>query len=60
LAVSAGANVKAIQPMMGHKSAAMTLDVSPDLFDGDLDVMAAQLEQSVSKMRPTGMRGTLS
>jgi len=52
LAVSAGANVKAIQRMMGHKSAAMSLDVYADLFDDDLDVMADRLEQSVSKMRP--------
>jgi hypothetical protein len=29
LAVSAGANVKAAQKMLGHASAAMTLDVSP-------------------------------
>jgi integrase len=27
LAVSAGANVKAVQQMLGHASAAMTLDV---------------------------------
>jgi integrase len=34
LAVSAGANVKAVQRMLGHASAAMTLDVYADLFDG--------------------------
>jgi len=39
LAVSAGANVKAIQRMMGHKSAAMKLDVYADLFDDDLDLV---------------------
>ena len=49
LAVSAGANVKAIQRMMGHKSAAMTLDVYADLFSDDLDVGADRLEQSASK-----------
>jgi integrase len=54
LAVSAGANVKAVQRMMGHKSAAMTLDVYADLFDDDLDLVADRLEQSVSKMRPIG------
>jgi integrase len=52
LAVSAGANVKAIQRMMGHKSAAMTLGVYADLFDDDLDAVADRLEQSVSQMRP--------
>jgi integrase len=37
LAVSAGANVKAVQRMLGHASAAMTLDVYSGLFDADLD-----------------------
>ncbi|QNE37311.1 tyrosine-type recombinase/integrase [Leifsonia shinshuensis] len=32
LAVSAGANVKALQRMLGHKSAAMTLDIYADLL----------------------------
>jgi site-specific recombinase XerD len=36
-AVSAGANVKVVQKMLGHSSAAMTLDTYADLFDGDLD-----------------------
>ena len=35
--MSAGANVKAVQKMPGHSSAAMTLDVNAELFDGDLD-----------------------
>jgi len=52
LAVSAGANVKAVQRMMGHQSAAMTLDVYADLFDDDLDSVADRLKASVSKMRP--------
>ena len=33
LAVSAGANVKHVQRMLGHASAAMTLDVYADLFE---------------------------
>jgi hypothetical protein len=37
LAVSAGANVKAVQRMLGHASAAMALDRYADLFDDDLD-----------------------
>ncbi len=40
LAVSAGANVKAVQRMLGHASAAMTLDVYAALFDADLDAVA--------------------
>jgi integrase len=44
LAVQAGANVKAVQRMLGHKSAAMTLDVYTDLFDDDLDALAIRLD----------------
>lgn len=43
LAISAGANVKAVQRMLGHASAAMTLDVYADLFDDDLDTVAAAM-----------------
>lgn len=43
LAVSAGANVKAVQRMLGHASAAMTLDVYADLFDEDMDAVATSL-----------------
>ncbi|MGI5188432.1 tyrosine-type recombinase/integrase [Promicromonospora sp. CA-289599] len=48
LAVSAGANVKAVQRMLGHASAAMTLDVYADLFDDDLDAVAASLDAARS------------
>ncbi len=43
LAISAGANVKAVQRMLGHASAAMTLDVYADLFDDDLDAVGDAL-----------------
>ena len=43
LAVSAGANVKAVQRMLGHAKASMTLDVYADLFDEDLDSVADNL-----------------
>jgi integrase len=43
LGVSAGANVKAVQRMLGHASAAMTLDVYAGLFDDDLDAVAERL-----------------
>ena len=43
LAVSSGANVKAVQRMLGHASAAMTLDVYADLFDDDLDAVATAM-----------------
>lgn len=45
LAVSAGANVKAVQRMLGHASASMTLDQYADLFDTDLDAVADALDQ---------------
>lgn len=44
LAVSAGANVKAVQKMLGHASAAMTLDVYADLFDDDLNLVGDRLD----------------
>lgn len=46
LAVQAGAHVKAVQRMLGHASAAMTLDVYADLFDDDLDAVATALDQA--------------
>ncbi|WP_405372454.1 MULTISPECIES: tyrosine-type recombinase/integrase [unclassified Microbacterium] len=46
LAISAGANVKAVQRMLGHASAAMTLDTYADLFDDDLDNVADALDRA--------------
>ncbi|SDQ04909.1 site-specific integrase [Leucobacter chromiiresistens] len=46
LAIASGANVKAVQRMLGHASAAMTLDVYADLFDDDLDLVASALDQA--------------
>jgi integrase len=65
LAVSAGANVKAVQRMLGHASAAMTLDVYADLFDDDLDTVANALDRArtrslgarISGKKPHGARG---
>jgi integrase len=44
LAIKAGANVKAVQQMLGHASAAMTLDVYAGLFRNDLDSVAEALD----------------
>jgi Phage integrase family len=49
LAVSAGAHVKAVQKMLGHASAAMTLDIYADLFDDDLEAVATALDQARSR-----------
>lgn len=48
LAVSAGANVKAVQKMLGHKSAAMTLDTYADLFDKDAAAVADAHDQRLA------------
>jgi integrase len=45
LAVSAGANLKAVQKMLGHASAAMTLDTYADLFDTDAEAVADAHDQ---------------
>jgi hypothetical protein len=44
LAVAAGANVKAVQQMLGHSSAQMTLDHYAGLFDGHLDDVADRMQ----------------
>jgi integrase len=63
LAVSAGVNVLALQRMLGHTSAKVTLDTYADLFDDDLDAVAVTLDSrysrgSVAKMWPMGTSGT--
>jgi integrase len=63
LAVSAGANVKAVQKMLGHASAAMTLDIYADLFDDDLEAVAtalhnARTQEIVGKMWARGLEST--
>lgn len=55
LAISTGANVKAVQRMLGHASAAMTLDVYSELFEDDLDAVGDALSvagapESVGRM----------
>ncbi len=49
LAISAGANVKAVQRMLGHASAAMTLDTYAELFEDDLDSVAVALDSQRSE-----------
>lgn len=46
LAISSGANVKAVRRMLGHASAAMTLNTYADLFDDDLAAVAASLSDA--------------
>lgn len=46
LAISGGANPKAVQTMLGHQSAALTLDTYTDLFPDDLELVSAALDQA--------------
>jgi hypothetical protein len=50
LAVKSGANPKVVQQMLGHASAAMTLDVYAGLFNADLDDVAARLDEAASRV----------
>ena len=54
LAISAGANVKAVQRMLGHAKASMTLDTYCDLFDTDLDAVAVELDAAIRAVAGKG------
>ncbi|MGV9668091.1 tyrosine-type recombinase/integrase [Nocardia niigatensis] len=43
LAISAGANIKVVQRMLGHKTATLTLDLYGHLFADDLDAVATAM-----------------
>ena len=45
LAITAGASVKAVQRMLGHASATLTLDRYGHLFGDELDSVADRLDQ---------------
>lgn len=64
LAISAGANVKAVQTMLGHQSAALTLDTYADLFPDDLERVAEALdaarEAAADALRTAAKTGTES
>ena len=42
--MQSGASVKLVQRMLGHESAAMTLDVYSDLFESDIDDVADRMD----------------
>jgi integrase len=56
LAVAAGANVKAVQRMLGHASATMTLDVYAGLFGDDLDTVADLLDEAARRAAADSLR----
>ena len=57
LAIAAGANIKVVQTMLGHKSATMTLDLYGHLFPDQLDEVADALDvaraAAVAHLLPT-------
>ncbi|MBV9640202.1 MAG: site-specific integrase, partial [Mycobacteriaceae bacterium] len=46
LAISAGANVKAVQNLLGHATAVMTLDQHGHLLSDDLTRVVAALDEA--------------
>lgn len=49
IAISAGANPKYVQRMLGHKSAKMTLDTYSDLFDRDIDRVSDNIDHLIEQ-----------
>jgi integrase len=45
LAISVGGNIKAIQRMLGHRTASITLDRYGHLYEEDLITLADQMER---------------
>ncbi|WP_327110120.1 hypothetical protein OHB12_20085 [Nocardia sp. NBC_01730] len=45
MAISAGANIKVVQKMLGHKMATLTLDLYGHLFDDDVDPVADAMDR---------------
>jgi integrase len=58
LAIKTGANVKVVQKLMGHKTAALTLDRYGHLYPDDLDAVAtafdAAAESAADDLRTVG------
>ena len=50
--IQAGASPKAVQVILGHRSAAFTLSVYGHLFDADLDDLAARLDSCSPDVAP--------
>ena len=61
LAIGSGASVKHVQRMLGHKDAAMTLNVYASLFEDDLDDVSERLDAALREaaaacVRPEAIR----
>lgn len=62
LAVSAGASVKAVQQMLGHSSAQITLDRYSHLYDDDLEALADTMDAryGAAQVRPKAELGEVT
>ncbi|MFD0429007.1 tyrosine-type recombinase/integrase [Streptomyces zhihengii] len=58
LSIASGADVKVVQTMLGHKSAAMTLDTYGHLFPDRLDEVADRLDRE--RARRAGLRDVVT
>jgi integrase len=59
LAISAGANVKVVQRLLGHKTAVLTLDRYGHLFPDDLDAVADAFD-AAAESTAGGLRAVVS
>jgi hypothetical protein len=51
LAISAGANIKVVQKLLGHKTAVLTLDRYGHMFPDDLDAVANAFDTAADALR---------
>lgn len=51
LAIASGASVKAVQSMLGHKTATMTLDLYGHLYPDEMDALASALDKVAEEAR---------
>lgn len=56
LAISAGANVKVVQRLLGHKTAVLTLDRYGHLFPDDLDAVAKAFDMAAARTTAGDLR----
>ncbi len=57
LAIASGADVKVVQQMLGHSSAAMTMDVYGHLFHDRLDVVSDALDNACTEAAKAAEEG---
>lgn len=57
LAIATGANIKVVQRLLGHKTAALTLDRYGHLYSDDLDACAVALNAAAQGVTQRGLKG---